>query len=146
MANWTTPVYDRTQEDVEYAVSQLTQNINVGEYKGCFNVSDITRIENNSRYLADKLMELYYFNGVYTPVTWNKTSFVFLDHVNRIINNVAVLCNSYHRPPGVDDIPESLVTFEQVNTVEQYHHLIKTMLDKMISDFRECNSFECGEA
>ena len=65
MADWTEPIYDRTQEDVDYAKNRIayfkanggiTDGINL---KGCLNYTDVNRIEDNTDYLADLLISLY---------------------------------------------------------------------------------------
>lgn len=145
MAVWSEPIYNRTQADVDYAKSQLGEKINDVDLKGSLNANDLNRIESNTRYLADALIKLYYFNNITTFTEWNMTTIPFLSHINRIINNINVLWGKYHKPPDATDLPNSLIAFEQVNNIERNLHLIKEMLDDMISSFRECNTFECGE-
>lgn len=144
MAEWITPVYDRTQADVDYAKQQLAKKINNVEYKGCFNPSDINRIEGNARYLADILISLYYFNNVSTS-GWNSESLPYKDHIDRIINNIGEIWARWDKPQDAEDLPVSLLTHEQVNNIEKNLFLLKEMLDDMVSSFRECDTFECGE-
>lgn len=144
MAEWITPVYDRTQSDVDYAKLQLAKNINDVEYKGCFNSSDINRIEGNARYLADILISLYYFNNVSTS-TWNSESLPYKEHIDRIINNIGELWGRWDKPQDAEDLPVSLLNYEQVNTVEKNLFLLKEMLGDMESYFIECGTFNCGE-
>ena len=145
MAVWSEPIYDRTQADVDYAKSQLRDKINDVDLKGSLNANDLNRIESNTRYLADSLIKLYYFNNITTFTEWNMTTIPFLSHINRIINNINVLWEKYHKPPDAVDLPGTLLNFEQVNNIEKNIHLIKEMLDDMISSFRECGTFNCGE-
>ena len=145
MAQWTEPVYDRTQADVDYAKSQLSNKVNNVQHKGCFNVLDILRIENNSRYLADVLKNLYYFNKVSTRTDWNSSSLPNVSDVTRIINNVKNIWESYYRPSDSTDLPNTLIRFGQVNDIERNHLLIKEMIDDMSSSFRECGTFGAGE-
>ena len=145
MAEWQAPVYDRTQADVEYAKQQLALGNNKVEYKGCFNATDVNRIENNIQYLSDRLNELYYDNSLVTERDWTKESIMIASNISRIINNVSVLMNAYHTPSGADKPPETLLTYEQANALERNIFLIKVMLDNMIALFRECGTFWCGE-
>lgn len=144
MAQWINPIYDRTQADVDYAKSQLNQGNNDVEFKGCINVTDIRRIENNTRYLADELIKLYYFNTL-TTYSWDLSSIPYLAHINRIINNVGILWGKYHKPNGSVELPPTLLHYEHANAIEKNLYLIKEMLDNMISSFRECGTFQCGE-
>lgn len=143
MAQWINPIYDRTQADVDYAKAQMKINNNV-ELKGCFNVTDISRIENNTKYLTDELNKLYYFNTINT-YSWNMLSIPYRAHIDRIINNVNVLWTKYQKPSGSDALPPSILTYEHLNAIERNHYLLKEMLDDMISSFRECGTFSCGE-
>lgn len=145
MANWSQPVFDRTLADVEYAKSQLAKNINNVDFKGCFNTTDILRIENNARYLADTLNELCYCNNITTQSSWATSSIPDVTNIVRIINNVSKLISAYHKPSNAPDLPTTLLTYEQVNALEKNLYLIKQMLDNMIASFRECGTFGCGE-
>lgn len=146
---WIEPVFDRTQEDVEYALKQLaewraTGETNTFDLKGCLNVSDINRIENNIAYLATNLSSLYYFS---TPVTktWEQTQIPTSDDVDRILNNVRELNEAFYQSPESPPVPDGLFTISQVNDLEENLYQLKTMLDNMISSFKQSGAFECGE-
>ena len=153
MANWTNPIYDRTKEDVDYAKSQIAnKKANNGimsgsvYYKGCLNFPDVNRIENNTKYLADLLISLYYFNSISRNSTsWIRNSKLDTANVSRIINNVDILQSAYYTPTGSPDLPTTLTHYEQVNSVEKCLYLLKEMIDDMVSSFRECGTFYCGE-
>lgn len=68
MAVWIQPVYDRTNEDVAFAQEQIQKWIDAKlsgnpvetyELKGCFNLTDINRIEGDIQYISDRLDELH---------------------------------------------------------------------------------------
>lgn len=141
---WTTPVFDRTQSDVDYAKAQLSSGVNDVEYKGCFNKTDINRIERNSRHLSELLKELYYANDVVYRV-WTDTGVPTESHISRIINNIANLWTNYHKPANSVDLPTTLLTYEQVNTIERDLCLLKEMIDDMEQSFPICGDFTCGE-
>lgn len=144
---WITPVFDRTQADVEFAIQKiqewkLTGSLEITDLKGCFNVSDINRIEGDIQYLSDNLSELYYFSSVVTK-TWDKASLPTMDDINRLIQNTQTLILSI-----CDDAPElptTLLTITDVNTLEGNLNKIKMILDDMTASFLECDTFECGE-
>lgn len=144
MVQWINPIYDRTQADVDYAKAQIKLHNNDTELRGCFNVTDIRRIENNTRYLADELNKLYYFNIINT-YSWDMSSIPYLAHINRIINNVNILWTKYQKPSDSDALPPSILTYEHLNAIERNQYLLKEMLDDMIISFRECGAFGCGE-
>lgn len=152
MADWIEPIYDRTQEDVDYAKKRIayfkanggiTDGVNL---KGCLNNADVNRIEDNTEYLADLLISLYYFNTInrYSE-TWTMKSNFHTTHVSRVINNVEILQSAYYTPTESPDLPTKLKHYEEVNSVEKCLYLLKSMIDNMISSFRECGTFNCGE-
>ena len=146
---WIEPVFDRTQADVEYALNKMaewraTGETNTSDLKGCFNVNDINRIENNIAYLATNLSSLYYFSAPVTK-TWEQTQIPTVDDMNRILNNVRELNEAFYQSPEAPPVPDGLFTISQVNDLEENLYQLKTMLDNMISSFKQSGAFECGE-
>ena len=144
MAEWISPVFDRTQSDVDYAKAQIKSGENLSELKGCFNVTDINRIENNTRYIADRLNVLSYANTITTKV-WDIAGVPDVSEVARLINNVASLINAYYLPEGAPSLPNTLLTFEQVNSLEKMLYMIKHLLDEEENQFRYSGTFNSGE-
>ena len=145
MAEWISPVSDRKQSDVEYAILQLKAGNNSSEYKGCFNVTDINRIENNSRYLADRLNVLRYSNTI-TTRNWSMDGIVDVSEVARLIGNVQALIKAYYQSAEAPALPSTLLTFEQVNDLEKNIYYLKHLIDNEENEFRHCGTFNCGEA
>jgi hypothetical protein len=145
--SWIEPIFDRTIADVNEAIRILkewkrTGETNTYDLKGCFNVSDMNRIEGNIRYLSDTLSDLYYFSEVETK-TWNISGLPNVDDINRLIENTRAIILSI-----CDDAPElptTLLSYTDVNCLEQNLYKLKTMLDGMTASFLECDTFECGE-
>ena len=144
MANWIAPVYNRTQVDVDYAVAQIKAGNNDSDYRGCFNVADINRIENNVRYIADRLNVMKYSNSIETK-SWDMYGLPNITEVNRLINNVYKIIQAYYQPLGAPVLPTTLLTFEQVNALEKNIYMIKHLIDNEENEFRHCGTFNCGE-
>lgn len=144
MAEWMSPVYNRTQKDVDYAISQIERGNTLSELKGCFNVTDINRIENNSRYIADRLNVLKYANSIVTQ-SWDMYDVPNSTAVARLINNVASLIRAYYSPPNAPSLPSTLLTYEQVNALEKIIYMVKHLIDEEENEFRYCGTFNCGE-
>ena len=142
---WEEPIFDRTQADVDYVKAQLSQKINDVGLKGSLNASDLNRIESNIRYLADTLTELLYFVYLTTNTAWTVTSLPSLSQINRIISNVNTLWSKYYKPTGSVNLPDTLLTFDDVNAIEKNIHLLKEMLDNMVASFKQCGTFTSGE-
>lgn len=149
MADWIVPVFDRTQDDVIYAISKIAEwkenNItNTSRLKGCLNDTDINRIENNIQYISDRLSSLYYFTKIEAK-TWDMSQLPDITDVNRIIGNLNNIISSYFKPNNSPDVPTTMLTYEQINHIEQNLSLLKEMIDNMVNSFRECGTFNCGE-
>ena len=149
MASWITPVYDRTIADVNYAIAKIaewrdTNSKDVYELKGCFNVSDINRIEGNIQYLSDNLSALYYFPHT-RSMSWDNKGLPSIVDISRIMDNIKKIISSYFQYDTAPNLPETMLNYEQVNDVEENLYLLKEMLDNMKSMFRECGTLICGE-
>lgn len=144
MAQWISPVHDRKQIDVDYAKARLESGINISELKGCFNVTDINRIENNIRYIADRLNVLKYTNTVETK-SWDMYGLPNVTEITRLINNVSKLITAYYRPADSPDLPNTLLTYTQVNDLEKMLYMIKHLIDTEENQFRVCGTVICGE-
>lgn len=149
MGKWISPVFDRTISDVSFAIAKInewkqTGSKEVYELKGCLNVTDINRIENNIQYLFDELSSLYYFPRTVSK-SWDMEKLPTSDDISRIINNVKKTISAYFQTDTAPKVPKTMLTYEQVNDIEENLYLIKEILDDMASYFRECGTFNCGE-
>lgn len=198
MANvWREPIFDRTQADVDFAISKIAEwivyNISSAEYdekvrieneelilregtvattndalilqgdgrafvendtlivkigvvydlKGCLNVFDINRIEENIAYLSEKLNELSYANSVITK-RWSKDNLPTDVEIQRITENVKELVASFYRPSDAPSIPATMSSYDNINALERNIDLIKYLLDCMVNSFMKSNTFKSG--
>lgn len=144
---WIEPIFDRIQADVDFALQQIQRwrdggSLDITDLKGCFNVSDMNRIENDIQFLSDNLSDLYYFSTVNTK-TWDKASLPTVVDINRMIENTRILVLSICE--DAPELPTTLVTFTDVNCIEGILNRLKMILDDMTASFLECDTFECGE-
>jgi hypothetical protein len=98
VTEWIYPVFDRTQADVDYAKAKLSEWKEQGHpinnaLKGCLNLNDINRIENDTQYLSDNLSALYYLSHIETT-SWGIRDLPDINDVNRIIGNVKKIISS----------------------------------------------------
>lgn len=141
---WQTPVFDRTQADVEYAKSQLEMGINNVAYKGCLNVTDINRIENDIQFLSDSLSAIYYFSKLESK-SWDRSTLPTISEVERIIGNIQVLIDSYCQTADAPPLPTTMLTYEHINSIEENLYMLKHLMDGMKNTYRQCGTFVCGE-
>lgn len=139
---WTTPINDRTQSDVDYALANQSATIDL---KGAWNVSDANRVIDNTLYLKERLnAQGYYFT--YTPQSHiaeadfpYKISFVNVmkDNIN---NMIAAFYSSGNPVIGYNMNPNYITA----NSIETNLKITNELLVLMIQSFRVCGTFNCG--
>ena len=152
MAVWIQPVYDRTDEDVAFAQEQIQKWIDAKlsgnpvetyELKGCFNLTDINRIEGDIQYISDRLDELHYPPGTSCKV-WERSGLPTARDVRRILSNIKRIIAVYYQPTGVPNVPGSMGTYSDINAIEQNLYAIKQLLDAMEDRFQKSGMLKSG--
>jgi len=152
---WIVPVVDRTLRDVQDALAQIEmwrtqvakgQTPTVTELKGCLNATDLNRIESNTRYISEYLRAYGFQTNVTTKVDWTDESLPNATDVNRIIDNIKEIRNKYYEPAGMPSLPQTMVSFSDINAIEQSLLLFREMLFGMVGAFRRSGSFRCGQS
>jgi hypothetical protein len=152
---WIIPVVDRTLNDVQNALTQIEmwraqvasgQTPTVTELKGCLNTTDLNRIEANTRYISELLREHGFQTNVTTKVDWTDECLPNVDDVNRIINNIKEIRNKYYEPAGMPSLPQTMVSFSDINAIEQSLLLFREMLLGMVGAFRRSGTFVAGSS
>ena len=152
MATWIEPVYDRTDEDVTFAKTQIQEwitevlsgnPIETYDLKGCLNLVDINRIEGALQYLSDTLSNLYYPPGTSCKV-WAINGLPTAIDIYRILNNVRLIISAYCQQDGVPDVPEGMSTYSDINAVEENLLKIKELLDCMQASFQKSAMLKSG--
>lgn len=113
------------------------------DLKGCLNLSDIIRIEDNISYLAEHFTRYLYPVGVNTRV-WTNTSLPNLDDMKRIASNIHSIFNGFYTPDGAETVPEVMLSYQDINAIEHNLYLLKQMLDSMILSFIPSGTTKCG--
>lgn len=146
MANWITPIYDRTESDVSYAKEQLKRyrldpTVPIVDLKGCYNISDINRVENNSEFLKDLLNSKGYQISIFVKTDWAYSDTPIKRELDRIIYNV----NAIHKAFPITDfviLPTTIRTYEQANAIEKALAKLYFYVDYIINHY--CNTFNSG--
>jgi len=145
---WVEPVFDRTQTDVDFAKAQIQIWISqqmgyTHDLKGCLNLTDINRIEGNIKYLNDRLTELYYSPGAVSK-TWDHNGLPTASDVRRILNNVQLIIDAYHRPAGAPNVPSGMSRYYEINDIEEILFRIKPIIERMVQSFQLSGMFVSG--
>ena len=153
MSEWRTPVFDRTREDVEYAIKTIAEwvsddmsgnHLAIQDLKGCLNVSDINRIEGNIEYLSTELTRLHYSPNTSTR-EWTNGGLPNEQDIQRILANISGLTTAFYTPENAPSIPNNLLGYDEVNAVEKNISLIKELLDCMVGSFKKSGTYQSGK-
>lgn len=134
MPEWTAPVYDRTEEDVEYAkaYNENPSESAASEYKGALNASDLNRIEGNCGYLAELLHSCGYTSHVTVKTNWSMTDFPTLTEFTRIRDNITELMRLYAQAEDMPDMrTDSRTDYVEINNMEFDLYMINRMIANM---------------
>ena len=195
MANvWRDPVFDRTLEDVEFAIQKIAEwkkghthstdirvdndalivrdestayaeddkfvlrgdgvayvendvlVVRVGdvyELKGCLNLLDLNRIEDNIAYLAEK-MESYTYSPDIRGRQWSRDDMPNENDMSRIIGNIRALIRAFYSPDNPPPLPDTMLSYSDINAIEENLYLIRQMLNCMESSFKQVGTIKCG--
>ena len=195
MANiWREPVFDRTAEDVEFAIQKLAEwkknhthstdirvendtlvmrdegtaylnkeefvlegdgiayvengvlIVRVGdvyELKGCLNLFDLNRIEDNITFLAESMESFAYSPNVHGK-QWNRVDMPNQNDMSRIVDNIRSLIESFYPPNHPPSLPVTMLSYNDINAIEENLHLLKQMLDCMQSSFKKVGTIKSG--
>jgi hypothetical protein len=115
----------------------------VYDLKGCLNLSDITRIEDNIAYLAN-LLTSYRFPIAINSKEWTTAGLPTANDMKRIGDNIRSLFNGFYTPSGASTIPEVMLSYQDINALEYNLHLLKQLVDAMLSAFIKSGTYKCG--
>lgn len=115
----------------------------VHDLKGCLNLSDITRIEDNVTYLASRLTQYHYPLDV-TTKEWSRDSLPTAKDMQRITDNIRSLLKDYATPRGADAVPELMLSHEDINALEHNLYLLKQIFDAMVGSFVKSGAYKSG--
>lgn len=154
MANvWKEPIFDRTLDDVNFAIQKLKEWKNnhthsgdvdsIYDLKGCLNLSDLNRIECNITYLAEQLESLAYHPDVRSR-QWGIADMPNQNDVSRILANIRSIIESFYRPSESPPLPTTMVSYTDINAIEENLYLIKHLLDCMQNSFGKAGVKKSG--
>lgn len=115
----------------------------VYDLKGCLNLSDIKRIEDNITYLATRLTQYRYSLDVHSH-EWEKDGLPTEQDMIRIGNNIRSIIRGYVKPIGVANVPDTMLSYEDINALEQNLYLLKEVFDAMVSSFVKAGTYKSG--
>lgn len=115
----------------------------VYDLKGCLNTSDLTRIEDNISYIADRLTQ-YRYPIVVSSKVWMNTDLPNTNDMKRIAKNIRSIIDGFVTPNENVAIPETILSHQDINNLERNLYLLKEMLDIMENCFIQSGTYKSG--
>ena len=191
---WRNPIYDRTSEDVEFAIRKIAEwkqshthstdirvendtllvrdegtayvsddtfaletegtayveddvlVVRVGdvyELKGCFNLLDLNRIEGDIAFLAEHMEEFAYAPNIHGK-EWNRIDMPNQNDMSRIVDNIRALIDAFYTPDNPPSLPSTMLSYSDINAIEENLYLLKQMLDCMQTSFKKVGTIKSG--
>jgi len=151
----TSLIFDRTSADVAQASQIRAETLQQGivptssQYdvlnKGSITIYTLNRIEGKQQELMNGLQENGYWNNTIVNKVWTTNDIFRQEDLQRIVNNLAKLVNSYYVYVTTPAVPQPILYWQNLNSIEKILYDIDLILDYMISHFRLCGTFNCGE-
>ena len=151
-------IYDRTAEDVEEA-KRIIAKLQAGEpltvdeqtaylagLRGCYNATDLNRVESAVVELSAALNEAGYAN-VTVPRTWADGEIVTADQWSQYLANVQTLISTYYTLPDSPELPSpgSRLDIQGANAIERILTDIDALIGWMQHSYRKSGTFRSGE-
>lgn len=145
-------VYDRTAQDVETARTQ--RGTTLTPLKGCYNITDLNRVESAVKTLAAALTAAGYSVEV-KPVLkggksedreWQEGDIVRRAQWTTHLDNVQRLRDAYYTLAETGELPApgDKLGYEGANTIEKILADIDLLIDCMKASYRRCGTFRAG--
>ena len=149
-------IYDRTQSDVQNAIKirlEKVQNfieLNDEEIaileKGLITINTINRIENKQSELKTLLNNIGYYNIDIYNKTWDELDIFTENDLIRMVNNTISLRKAFFVYFNSPKNPIAKYYYTEINSIEKILYDLETMEQYVQENFKECNTFYCGES
>lgn len=146
-------VFNRTQLDIDEAKSirlkiQKGEEITSDEIstleKGTFTVNALNRIENKQQELYNLFISSGYFCEYVESKEWGYNDIFDENDFLRIIENGEKLRRAFFDYQNSPNQAKALYHFEEINAIEHILYDLDKNYQYMVSNWRECGTFECG--
>lgn len=149
-------IYDRTQDDIKKAKEIILSKVNSFEElteddllalkRGTITQNTINRIEQKQKELYDLFAQAgYYAPQIETKLWQNEKDFFKDADLERIINNGEVLREAFFVYSATPEKASVKYDFSNINAIEKLLYDLQSMLEYVIANYRECDTFWCGE-
>ena len=146
-------IFDRTQEDVDTAVSLrnkkvkefetlTSEEINTLE-RGTITINTLNRIENKQAEISELFSHLS-INVEIENKNWEETQIFNQAEFQRILDNLNELVKSFYVYSNTPNIPKISYHFEDINAIEKILFDLEELYNKALKSFVYCGTLYCG--
>lgn len=148
-------MFDRTQQDVDKSIKIINEKIKKGLSiseedvatleRGTITINTINRIEERQAYLKSLFDSQAYYTKPIINYIWDYEKIFDESHFKDLINDTYILRDSFF---DYAETPKELFleyTYQNINNLEKILFDLKRMMDFVMSNYRECDTFYCGE-
>lgn len=146
-------IFDRTQEDVNAAVSLIEQKVKKFESltneeigileRGTITINTLNRIENKQKELVELFSQLS-INVDIKNKNWEENQIFNQTEFQRILDNLNVLVKSFCVYSNTPNIPKISYRFEDINSIEKILFDLEELYNKALKSFLYCGITYCG--
>ena len=146
-------IFDRTQNDVNAAISLRNQKVKVFEgltseeintlERGTITINTLNRIENKQVEIAELFSRLS-INVRIENKSWTETQIFNKVEFQRILDNLNVLVKSFCVYSNTPNIPKISYHFEDINAIEKILFDLEELYNKALKSFVYCGITYCG--
>ncbi len=129
---WIDPIFDRTEEDVAYAIANQDQTT---EMKGALDYRGLNRIEDNIDFLCDLLNDYHYYCTI-TPKSsvWTYSDYLSLEDFNRIIDNTMSIKQAFFNISYLPTLyPFSVYRGVDFQTINDIEYILDEVYNRLIT-------------
>lgn len=136
-------IFDRTAEDVRTAREQRGKVLT--PFKGCYNATDMNRVEAAVKAIAAELNSAGYAVTV-NPVTYAESDIIRRSDFAAYLADVQAIRDAYYtlEETGALPKPEDKLGYQGANTIEKVLADIDLLLEGMLTMYRRAGTFTSG--
>lgn len=150
-------IYDRTRKDVDDAkalISKYMRGEALDSYeqelwdkglRGCYNTSDVNRVEYHTRELQSILNANGYNIRIDTKL-WAKSDIMRYSDIVRYLGNIKSILDAFGRSPNAPGLPsiDRWIDYIAANDIEKILHVTRELIYGALEMFRRAGAFTAG--
>lgn len=147
-------IFDRTQEDVNAAISLreakvknfetlTSEEVEILE-RGTITANTLNRIENKQKEIKELFSSLS-IKVDFDNKIWDETQIFDEVEFQRILDNLDILKNAFYSYQTTPNTPKTSYKYNDINSIEKILVDLEELYEKALKSFRYCGITYCGK-